>query len=250
MPNPIQSNDLIALRDALPQHNLSPGRIGRVLQVFIPEEAEIEFVDNPGHTVATIHLKIEQFTVLRHQATLDEETFWKLIEDAKAASGGDSEEQVQLLVDKVAAMPLADIFRFYDLFHEFKGIAYRRDLWAAAYIICDGCSDDGFTDFRAWLIAQGKKIFYGALHDPESLLDVARIICDGYATYGDASLEAMNYVAHYAYEQKIGEEMPTFFGSHPHPELTGEDWDETRAKQKYPKLAAKFEAKVCDEKSE
>lgn len=30
--------------------------------------------------------------------------------------------------------------------------AYRRDLWAAAYHANGGCSDDGFIDFRIWLI--------------------------------------------------------------------------------------------------
>lgn len=35
------------------------------------------------------------------------------------------------------------------------GALYRRDLWAAAYIIGGGCSDDSFIDFRAGLIAQG-----------------------------------------------------------------------------------------------
>lgn len=32
---------------------------------------------------------------------------------------------------------------------------YRYDLWAAAYLIGGGCSDDSFTDFRAGLIGQG-----------------------------------------------------------------------------------------------
>jgi hypothetical protein len=33
------------------------------------------------------------------------------------------------------------------------------DLWAAAYIMNGGCSDDGFLYFRCWLIAQGKEVF-------------------------------------------------------------------------------------------
>ena len=34
-------------------------------------------------------------------------------------------------------------------------VLYRWDMWAAAYLIGGGCSDDGFIDFRAGLIAQG-----------------------------------------------------------------------------------------------
>ena len=49
--------------------------------------------------------------------------------------------------------------------------ADTKDLWAAAYMICGGCSDDGFRDFRAWLIAQGREVFKGAVPNPDSLAD-------------------------------------------------------------------------------
>ena len=52
--------------------------------------------------------------------------------------------------------------------------AYRWDSWAAAYSIGSGCSDDGFTDFRYFLISMGREVFERALADPESLLSVAR----------------------------------------------------------------------------
>jgi hypothetical protein len=49
--------------------------------------------------------------------------------------------------------------------------AYRWDLWAAAAIIMEGCSESGFEEFRAWLIAQGRGVFEGALRDPETLAE-------------------------------------------------------------------------------
>ena len=33
----------------------------------------------------------------------------------------------------------------------------------------NGCSDDSFLDFRAWLIAQGKETYLEALRDPDTL---------------------------------------------------------------------------------
>jgi hypothetical protein len=248
MRDPVRQNDLIVLREDIPEFNLATGRIGRVLQVFTLDEFEVEFVDDDARTVAKIRLKLEQVTVLRHEATLDEATFWKLIEDAKAESDGDSEHQVRLLVDKLAKMSIANIFAFRDLFRVIHGSAYLDELWSAAVIICGGCSDDGFTDFRAWLIAQGKQVFYDALRDPEILVDRVPIKCDGIMTYGDAQLGFMNYVSSYAYREKMGEYMPTFFGIYTLADLTGEIWDEDIASQKYPKLAAKFETKECDEK--
>lgn len=59
-----------------------------------------------------------------------------------------------------------------------------------------GCSDDGFIDFRAWLIAQGKEVYMNALRDPDTLADIE--------PYGDCCFECLSYVGDYAYEQLTG----------------------------------------------
>lgn len=48
-------------------------------------------------------------------------------------------------------------------------ISHRNQLWAAGYLINDGCSDDGFEYFRAWLIAQGREVFERVVADPDAL---------------------------------------------------------------------------------
>ncbi|MFC9245678.1 DUF4240 domain-containing protein [Streptomyces sp. NPDC057136] len=45
-------------------------------------------------------------------------------------------------------------------------------LWAAAYVINGGCSDDGFDYFRGWLIAQGREVFERTAADPDALAEV------------------------------------------------------------------------------
>jgi hypothetical protein len=175
MQDPVKPNDLITLREHVSQYDLLRGQIGRILQVFTADEFEVEFLDARGNTKAKVRLKEEQVTVLRGEATLEEAGFWKLIEDAKAASNDDPDKQVELLIDNLVEMPVADIFAFDAWFDKFHDLAYRHDLWAAGYIINGGCSDDGFMDFRAWLIAQGKKVYYDALRDPETLVDVVHV---------------------------------------------------------------------------
>ena len=70
-------------------------------------------------------------------------------------------------------------------------------MWDAAGIMKEyGCSDDGFIDFRAWLIAQGREVYFAALADPDSLADVV--------PYGDCRFEQLSYVGDYAYEQLTG----------------------------------------------
>ena len=58
----------------------------------------------------------------------------------------------------------------------------------------DGCSDDGFMDFRAWLVGQGKEVYLSALKDPDTLAD--------FDLQGECLCESMGYVASRAYEEK------------------------------------------------
>jgi hypothetical protein len=46
------------------------------------------------------------------------------------------------------------------------------DVWAVAYTVIGGCSDDGFMDFRGWLILKGKNPCQTILTDPEALIPV------------------------------------------------------------------------------
>src|SRR5262249_41048535 len=104
MHDEVTVNDLIVLSEDIPQHNLLRGRIGRILEITAPNEFYVDFVDDHAHAIAKIHLESSQLTILRHQATLDEDQFWKLVEDAKAESAGDGERRVQLLVGKLTEM--------------------------------------------------------------------------------------------------------------------------------------------------
>ena len=65
------------------------------------------------------------------------------------------------LTDHLATLTEQDILEYYECFEKMHGALYRRDLWAAAYLIGGGCSDDSFIDFRAGLILQG--------HEPRPL---------------------------------------------------------------------------------
>jgi hypothetical protein len=161
---------------------------------------------------------------------MDVTTFWHMIEAAKQASTGDPDQQVTRLTEALTQISEADIIAFDTLFDHYLRVSYTNDLWAAAYILNGGCSDDCFDYFRAWLIAQGEEVFQNALRDPESLADVAEP--------EDIELERMLYAAHVAYEQKTGHAMPR---QKPMvPKLLGAPWDEATVNEKYPKLAAKW----------
>jgi hypothetical protein len=240
MENPLKPTDWVRLRNDIPELDLLRGQMGCILELLPTNEFEIVFLDDSGQVSAKVHLGERHNPLLQYIKTFDEAGFWKLIEDTKAASDGDSDKQAKLLSDRLAEMSFADIFAFSDMFDKFQDIAYRNDLWAAAYIINGGCGDDGFGDFRAWLIAQGETIFRNALRNPEILADIVNL-------HDRVCVEELSHIYWRAYEKKTGEDMPIFY-FHERPELTGEDWDEETVDQKYPKLAAKFWPKDYDEK--
>lgn len=47
-------------------------------------------------------------------------------------------------------------------------MAYKYGLWSAVRLM-GHATDDGFTDFRAWLISQGKEAYFAALKEPDTL---------------------------------------------------------------------------------
>jgi TPR repeat protein len=162
---------------------------------------------------------------------MNETIFWQLIAESKLAGGGNSEAQVAALQERLQTLPEPDIVEFDRLLHEQLDRSYHRDLWAAAYIINGGCSDDGFDYFRAWLIAQGQEVFERALQDPESLVEIAE---------PEVELELFMYAPVKAYEAVTNQEFP--YPARARRELTGDAWEETAEclQKKFPKLFAKF----------
>ena len=57
---------------------------------------------------------------------------------------------------------------------EYSRLAYVPALWDAAKLMNGlSCSDDDFTDFRAWLISCGQEVYLSALRDPDSLAGIS-----------------------------------------------------------------------------
>jgi|SRR5450756_1863089 len=163
--------------------------------------------------------------------TLDQ--FWNLVEKVHVASGGDMDKKCALLDAGLRRLPLDEVRSFHAHFYECQDRAYSWELWAAAYIIGGGCSDDAFSDFRSTLISMGRQTFEQALDDPQSLADI------------DYDAE----IAHYEGYQYVPTTVETELGngqdfprSRPHPkEPAGEAWDEDKVAELYPKLAEKYD---------
>jgi hypothetical protein len=161
--------------------------------------------------------------------------FWQLIADTRQAAGNDTGRQSELLEERLSRLPAQQIVDFARMRRGLDERLYSWDIWGAAYVIEDGCSDDCFRDFRAYVISLGRGPYEAALRDPDSLAAVAQDAEEG-------DWENADDVAPDAYQSATGEDFPlddSDLSGTPH----GEPWDDEDGDalaQRYPRLAERF----------
>ena len=163
--------------------------------------------------------------------TLDQ--FWNIVEKVHRDSGGDMDKKCELLETELRRLPLTEVCSFHQHFDECEDRAYTWELWAAAYIIGGGCSDDAFSDFRATLISMGRQTFERALADPQSLADM------------DYDAETAHYEGYQYVPTTVetelggGQRFPRYRS--PPDEPSGKPWDEDKVAELFPRLADKYD---------
>lgn len=161
--------------------------------------------------------------------------FWEIIRVVHEASGGDPDIKEAALRKALESFPATQVAHFAWHFDAREAEAYRWDLWAAAYIIHGGCSDDSFQDFRASLICWGRACFEGAMADPDSLAAIE---------FDDVEetlfFEGYQYLPRKIYEQKTGGDLTPSGVEHPCDPI-GDEWAEEDLQKVCPKLWAKYD---------
>jgi hypothetical protein len=66
VPDQAKHLDTVALTADLPEHNLSRGQVGTVVETLAPGVFEVEFSDGDGRTYALLSLRAEQLMVLHY----------------------------------------------------------------------------------------------------------------------------------------------------------------------------------------
>lgn len=176
---------------------------------------------------------------------MDEARFWSIIdasgEKARKATRARGQDLIDLhektLADALRALSPQELIAFAERFTYFQNLAYRWDLWAAAYWLHGGCGDDGFIDFRSCLISLGKERFFKVLKNPDVLADIVE---KPDAPYMQS--EGFQYVASRIYKEKTGAEMPASGPEGPD-EPAGtriDEEDEEVMRQHFPKIVARF----------
>ncbi len=163
---------------------------------------------------------------------MQSEQFWGLIDQSRRGATDDCDAQVASLVPMLAALTPEEIIDFDSHLAERRIEAYRWDLWGIASIVNGGCSDDGFEYFRCWLIAQGQEFYEAVLASPER-------VADRVTPGEEAECEQLMYAANYAYENKMGSDLPPKRVKYPS-EPQGERQSEEDLERLYPELCRRY----------
>ena len=132
---------------------------------------------------------------------MTEQEFWTVIDTCSQRL--DLDARAQCFFSQLMRRDAATVKVFGDLFEEMLRRANHWDLWGAATLLADGCSDDGFVDFRSWLVSLGGKRFRAALNDPDSLASIRF----GRGGEQDLFFEEFRYVPLEAYLEKTGQHL-------------------------------------------
>ncbi|GLX97612.1 DUF4240 domain-containing protein [Herbidospora sp. NBRC 101105] len=171
---------------------------------------------------------------------------WRLVEQARRElddAGARADEVARRVVELLAQRRPAEIVAFEQPLWDLLAESYRADLWAAAYVINGGASDDGFDYFRGWLIAQGRTVFHQALADPDSLAGHP-VVVRAAAAGEDLWCEDILGVAWDAHLAATGEEPPADAFTVRYPRLDpGWDFDfddEAEMRRRLPRLTTLY----------
>jgi hypothetical protein len=139
--------------------------------------------------------------------------FWDLVAHARAtaerAEAWPNGSQVgKALASRLETLPTTDVLEFDTIFQDVVHEADQWELCAACFLISGYLSDDGFTDFKAGLVALGREAFTTVVTNADSLADlpVVEAIAEGGASPFTLHGESMLYAAANAYAAITGDD--------------------------------------------
>lgn len=227
------------------------GKVGTVGSVKIKEFVSDEMCQKEANKLIQSKLKkgylVSDYSEkVEKDSAITEDFFWELLATAKNI-GEDPDEQLEWLISHLSKKSVKDIVMFDYIFNKNYYKSYTSNLWAAAYIIMGGCSDNSFDYFRAWLLFLGKDYYEKIINNPEEIVPHLKILEEEEDV---PELEDLLSVASMAYEEKTGFDDEQYFNlynqlsndTYVQPEMEF-DWDEDDEKilsEKFPLLWKRY----------
>ena len=156
------------------------------------------------------------------------EEFWQFIDsihEEMREYQEDFNSALELSIDSLEPEEIIDFARHYA---ELQNEANTPAILEAAFIIGCGPSNDGFMDFRRWIVFQGKTVFSEIVANPDFL-----------GTYDPEATPIEHWYCEYhpmwAYKEATGKELPHFFVD-VYPDAPSDFNNERILAERYPNL--------------
>ena len=163
---------------------------------------------------------------------INEAVFWEIIAKSRTQATSVA-EQIEILTTELEKFSAPQIKRFQRLLDEKLAELNDWDVWALAFLAQDGCADDAFLEFRAWMILQGQEIFRASI---QNIRDVIASVPSGVQSEGGGLLG----VAAVAYEARAGQPLP--ITKRKISRMQGNPWHEEELASRYPEVFAHYRA--------
>lgn len=169
-----------------------------------------------------------------------EDAYWAIVDSSLQFN--DQTKQLAYITKELKKLPLKEVVGFKLRTDKLLFDTYTPEMWCAGYVMMGGCSDDAFQYFRCRIISEGRKAYYDAKQDPDSLA-----VFEGEGTEFD--FESFWYVADELFKERTGHDLndyiddDNFFyteGNYPDIEFNWEEEEPESMKKICPKLYEKF----------
>ncbi len=170
---------------------------------------------------------------------MDDIKFWQIIEETQAPS---AEEQERKLYERLNRLSEKEVLEFERTVSIRYWELYSRELWGVAYLYTGFCSDDGFMDWRKWIIFCGKEAFETARDRPDDLVPIID-------AHPDAGCEGIGYIPMRVLRDKNRKwkhASPEFDIQRPK-EMRGQRWKPEDLKDLLPKTYRRFQTDATEQ---
>ena len=167
--------------------------------------------------------------------------FWAVIDRATADRPGSPDEVAQRATADLATRDPEEIVAWGRHLDKVMAASGKEDLWAAAYLINGGCSEEGFDNFRGWLIANGRDVVARAVREPDTLAELPSVRAAA-STGAVFEAEEVLGIAAGAYQQATGDDMPPSEAppGRPDPAMLWDFDNEEEMQKRLPRLSELF----------
>ncbi|MEU8231366.1 DUF4240 domain-containing protein [Actinoplanes sp. NPDC048967] len=167
--------------------------------------------------------------------------FWAVIDRATADRPGSPDEVAKRATAELVGRDPDEIVAWGRHLDKVMNASGKEDLWAAAYLINGGCSEDGFDNFRGWLIANGRDVVARAVREPDSLADLPAVRAAA-ATGAVFEAEEVLGIAEAAHREATGGDLPPSETprTRPDPAMLWDFDNEEEMQKRLPRLSALF----------